>query len=162
MKELARRVKQKKVAVTELEKFDHVWAVIDTDVAIRQAFWNDVVQKARDLRVNLAHSTPCFEYWLLLHLTMTTRSNLVNGDTAKKAFRDELGHDYSTNREVTEQAFKSLIQGWPTAVKNAQTVRQYHQTGNTPSPANPSTEVDLLVCALNDSAPPHLRKIKCR
>jgi hypothetical protein len=79
VKALARRVKKKKVAVTELEKFDHVWAVIDTDVAMRQGFWNDVVQKARDLNVNLAHSTPCFEYWLLLHLRMTTRGDLIDG-----------------------------------------------------------------------------------
>jgi hypothetical protein len=48
VKALARRVRKKKVAVTELESFDHVWAVIDTDVATRQEFWNDVVQKARD------------------------------------------------------------------------------------------------------------------
>jgi len=162
VKKLARRVRQKKVAATELKSFDHVWAVIDTDVAIRLGYWNDVIQKARDLKVKLAHSTPCFEYWLLLHLKMTTRGDLINGDTAKRAFRDELGHEYSTNREITEQAFKSLIPEWPTAVRNAQKVRQHHDDANTPSPADPSTEVDRIVSALNDSAPPHLRKISCR
>jgi RloB-like protein/SWI2/SNF2 ATPase len=50
VKTLARRVKRKKVGVTELERFDHVWAVIDTDVATRAdgtrtPFWNDVIQK---------------------------------------------------------------------------------------------------------------------
>jgi hypothetical protein len=162
VKKLARRVRQKKVAATELKSFDHVWAVIDTDVAIRLGYWNDVIQKARDLKVKLAHSTPCFEYWLLLHLKMTTRGDLINGDTAKRAFRDELGHEYSTNREITEQAFKSLIPQWPTAARNAQKVRQHHDDANTPSPADPSTEVDRIVSALNDSAPPHLRKISCR
>lgn len=162
VKSLARRVKKKQLAVTELESFDHVWAVIDTDVAVREECWNDVVQKARDLKVNLAHSTPCFEYWLLLHLKMTTRSDLVDGTSAKKAFRDELGQDYSTNQAITKEVFKSLIQVWPNAVRNAQQVRQYHIDAHTPSPANPSTEVDRIVCALNDSAPPHLRKIPCR
>jgi hypothetical protein len=162
VKKLAKRVKRKEVAVTELEKFDHVWAVIDTDVADRRGFWNDVVQKARALKVNLAHSTPCFEYWLLLHLRMTTRGDLVDGDSAKSAFRRELGQDYSTNRDVTEEAFESLIPEWPTAVNNAQQVRQSHESAGTPPPANPSTEVDRIVCALNDSAPPHLRKIPCR
>jgi len=162
VKKLARRVRQKKVAATELKSFDHVWAVIDTDVAIRLRYWNDVIQKARDLKVKLAHSTPCFEYWLLLHLKMTTRGDLINGDTAKRAFRDELGHEYSTNREITEQAFKSLIPRWPTAARNAQKVRQHHDDANTPSPADPSTEIDRIVSALNDSAPPHLRKISCR
>lgn len=162
VKALARRVKKKKVAVTELEKFDHVWAVIDTDVATRQGFWNDVVQKARDLNVNLAHSTPCFEYWLLLHLRMTTRGDLIDGDTTKSAFRAELGRDYSTNRETTEEALKFLLPNWPTAVKSAQQVRLHHETGGTPSPANPSTEADRIVCALNDSLPAHLRRIPCR
>jgi len=162
VKELARRVKRKKVAVTELEKFDQVWAVIDTDVAVRKEFWNDVVQKARDLNVKLAHSTPCFEFWLLLHCKMTTRADLVDGTAAKKAFRDELKRDYSTNREITEEAFKDLMSAWPTAVKNAQTVRKHHEDGNTPSPSNPSTDVDLLVCAMNDSLAVHLRKIPCR
>lgn len=162
VKALARRVKKKKVAVTELESFDHVWAVIDTDVSVREGFWNDVVQKARDLNVKLAHSTPCFEFWLLLHLRMTTRADLVDGTAAKKAFRDELGQDYSTNRDFSEEAFKGLVSLWPTAVKNAQTVRKHHDDANTPIPGNPSTEVDRIVCAMNDSAPPHLRKIPCR
>lgn len=162
VKALARRVRRKKIAVTELERFDHVWAVIDTDVAVRRGFWNDVVQKARDLKVNLAHSTPCFEYWLLLHLTLTTRSDLVDGDAAKSIFRHEFGSDYSTNRKVTEQAFVEVLKKWPTAFKHAQTVREYHKAAGTPSPANPSTEVDLLACALNDSAPTHFRKIPCR
>lgn len=157
VKELAKRVRKKRLAVTELERFDHVWAVIDTDVAVREGFWNDVVQKARDLKVNLAHSTPCFEYWLLLHLGLTTRSDLVNGDAAKAAFKNALGAEYSTNRTITESAFASLIPLWPTAAINAQKVRQLHEEAKTPSPANPSTDVDLLACALNDSAAPHLR-----
>lgn len=162
VKALALRVRRKKIAVTELERFDHVWAVIDTDVAVRENFWNDVIQKARDLKVHLAHSTPCFEYWLLLHLTMTTRGDLVDGDAAKKAFRHEFGSDYSTNRQVTERAFTDLLPIWPIAFKNAQAVRKHHESAGTSSPANPSTEVDLLACALNDSASPHIRKIPCR
>lgn len=162
VKALARRVKRKKVAVTELESFDHVWAVIDTDVAVRQGFWNDVVQKARDLKVSLAQSTPCFEYWLLLHLAMTTRADLVDGDTAKMAFRDALGSDYSTNREITKAAFQGLMSALPAAIKNAQQVRKHHEAASSRSPANPSTDVDSLACAMNDSAPPHLRKVPCR
>lgn len=158
VKVLARRVKRKEIAVTELEKFDHVWAVIDTDVAVREGFWNDVVQKARDLNVKLAHSTPCFEYWLLLHLTKTTRGDLVNGDAAKRALRHELGIDYSTNRKVSERAFTGLVPEWPTACRHAQEVRKHYEFARALSPVNPSTEVDLLARALNDSTLPHFRK----
>ncbi len=158
VKALAQRVKRKKLAVNELESFNHIWAVFDTDVAVRNNIWNDVTQKARDLKVNVAHSSPCFEYWLLLHLKMTTRSDLIDGSSSKKIFCEELGSDYSTNCETTERVFKKLIPNWPTAVKNAEQVRQLHEEGKTPTPANPSTEIDRLVCALNDSTLPHLRK----
>ncbi|MCC5838822.1 MAG: RloB domain-containing protein [Opitutales bacterium] len=162
VKALAHRVRRKRTAVDELDRFDHVWAVIDTDVAVRQGFWNDVVQKARDLNVNLAHSTPCFEFWLLLHLQKTTRADLVDGDAAKRIFREVFGRDYSTNRSVTEVAFAELLSLWPIAVRHARQVRQHHVSANTPPPPNPSTEADLLTCALNDAAQPHIRKIPCR
>jgi hypothetical protein len=35
------------LGIKEPAKFDHVWAVIDTDVAVSQGFWNDVEQLAR-------------------------------------------------------------------------------------------------------------------
>lgn len=159
---LKNRAKKNLLAVNEVKKYDHVWAVIDTDVATRGGFWNDVNQKANAAGVKLAHSTPCFEYWLLLHLRKTTRSDLMNGDAAKRAFKGELGKDYSTNREVAEEAIASILPNWPTAVKYAQEVRQGHETAGTKIPANPSTDVDLLTCAMNDSALPHNRKIKCK
>lgn len=162
VKALERRMKRKDAAMNEVGRYDHVWAVIDTDVATRNSIWNDVVQKARDLKVNLAQSTPCFEFWLLLHVKMTTRGDLLDGDTAKKVFRFEFGSEYSTNREVTEKALASLLPKWPEAVRHARQVREHHHEANTQPPANPSTDVDKLVCALNDSAHPHMRKIPCR
>ena len=45
------------------------------------------------------------------------------------------------------------------AALHAEQVRQHHETAGTPLPANPSTEVDRLARALNDSAPEHLRKL---
>jgi len=162
VEDLKSRVKKDQIAVDEVKRYDHVWAVIDTDVATRKGFWNDVVQKAKSKGVRLAHSTPCFEYWLLLHLKKTTRADLVNGDAAKKAFENEPGQDYSTNRKVAETAIASILPNWPTAVKYAQEVRSGNEATGTPTPANPSTEVDLLACAMNDSAQPHNRKIPCR
>lgn len=149
------------LSITEPQTFDHVWAVIDTDVAVRMGYWHDVKQIAVSKKVRLAHSTPCFEYWLLLHLQDTTRGDLVDGAAAKRAVREaleELGRDYSTNEETVREAMPYFISHWPKAVKRARRVRQYHKDGGTPAPANPSTEVDTLVSALNDSAPEHARK----
>ena len=145
----------------EPKKFDHVWAVIDTDVAVRNGIWNDVRQLAAARKVKLAHSTPCFEYWLLLHLVehATTRGDLPDGASAKAAVSQELGRDYSTNEETAREAIATIVAEWPQAVKHAETVRSYHERAATPQPGNPSTEVDRLVRAMNDSAPEHRRQL---
>lgn len=155
-----RRAKNKQLGIDEPEAFDQVWAVIDTDVAVRDGFWNDVIQLAGARNVKLAHSTPCFEFWLLLHIAgYTTRADLVDGDTAKRAVKEALGREYSTNEKVAREVFPRFVPEWPKAVAHAVNVRRHHQEANTPEPANPSTEVDRLLRALNDSAPPHLRKL---
>jgi hypothetical protein len=142
------------LAADEPAKFDQVWAVIDTDVAVRMGIWSDVVGLARANEVRLAHSTPCVEYWLLLHLTCTTRADLLNGSAAKRAVRDELGKDYSTNERVARRVIPAeFLPHWTKAVEHARRVRRYHLDAATPAPANPSTEVDGLVCAMNDAAP---------
>ena len=158
IKEHACRRRKGELAVDEPEKFDHVWAVIDTDVAVRNGIWNDVKQLARARKVKLAHSSPCFEYWLLLHLQDTTRGDLVDGNAAKHAVKEALGSDYSTNEETARAAMPCFISLWTDAVQHAKRVRNHHVDAATPDPANPSTEVDLLVAALNDSAPQHTRK----
>lgn len=158
IKEHARRRRKGALALDEPEKFDHVWAVIDTDIAVRNGIWNDVKQLAVARKVKLAHSSPCFEYWLLLHLQDTTRGDLVDGGAAKHAVKVALGRDYSTNEETARAAMPCFIPLWPDAVQHAKRVRQYHHSAATPDPANPSTEVDRLVCTLNDSAPQHTRK----
>lgn len=159
VKELTRKANRGLLALDEPTKFDHVWAVIDTDVAIRQGFWPEVVQMAQVSGVKIAGSSPCFEYWLLLHIRLTTRADLVDGDAAKKALRDELGEDYSTRQDVARSALAILLPEWPKAIRHAQTVRRLHAEARTPLPANPSTDVDLLVRTMNEVALPHLRKI---
>ena len=83
-KDQVRKAKKGVLGINEPAKFDHIWAVVDTDVAVRNHIWNDVHQLATAKKVTLAHSTPCFEFWLLLHLVgFTTRADLVTGDAAK-------------------------------------------------------------------------------
>lgn len=156
----ARLAKKGLLSHTEPLRFEQVWAVVDTDVAVRQGFWNEVESLAAARKVKLAHSTPCFEFWLLLHIQgQTTRSDLVNGDAAKSAVKHALGRDYSTDENVARAVMPTFIAKWPEAVVHAERVRAYHRDANTPPPANPSTEICALVRALNDSAPVHLRKL---
>ncbi|MGJ8641146.1 MAG: RloB family protein [Opitutaceae bacterium] len=159
VKDLAKRARRSKLANDEVAKYDHVWAVIDTDVAERYEIWHEVEALAKSKKVKLAHSTPCFEFWLLLHLGYTTRADLVDGTTAKKAVEDALGHPYSTNKATAEEAMKLFLDKWPDAVRNAEKVRAHHVDARSPSPANPSTEVDIVVRALNDAAPKHKQRL---
>jgi hypothetical protein len=158
-KEQQVKARKRLLRIKEPEKFDHVWAVVDTDVAVRNNIWNDVQQLAMARKVKLARSTPCFEFWLLLHFGFTTRTDLVDGATAKSAVKHALGRDYSTNQETTKEAVASFLSKWPQAVGHAERVRRYHDNARTPIPANPSTDVDRLVRALNDSALEHRRKL---
>ena len=156
----ARRARKGQLGHTEPMRFDHVWAVIDTDVAVRNGFWNEVESLAQARKVKLAHSTPCFEFWLLLHIQgKTTRSDLVNGDAAKSAVKHALGRDYSTNEATACAVMPTFVGKWPEAVVHAEQVRAHHTAAATKSPANPSTELCALVRALNDSAPEHLRRL---
>lgn len=155
----AKRRRKGQLAVTEPQRYDHVWAVIDTDVAVREGIWKEIQRFAAAKRVKLAHSTPCFEYWLLLHLKETMRSDLINGNAAKQAVKETLGYDYSTNEQVARKVMPLFVKQWTNAVKHAKRVRQNHIAAGTTEPANPSTQVDQLVCALNDSAPDHSRKV---
>jgi hypothetical protein len=155
-----KRWKEGQAGIREPAKYDHVWAVIDTDVAVREGFWNDVKQLADSQNVQIAHSTPCFEFWLLLHVSgYTTRGDLRDGDAAKAAVKAALGEDYSTDEKTARKAIASFVGNWPQAVINAEKVRKHHLDAATKSPANPSTEVDRLARALNDSAPVHQRML---
>lgn len=52
-KEQVRKAKKGVLGINEPPKFDHVFAVVDTDVAVRMGFWNDVQQLATARKVTL-------------------------------------------------------------------------------------------------------------
>ncbi len=151
----SRRAKRGQLGAAEPATFDQVWAVIDTDVAVRTGQWAAVEVLAKKLKVKLAHSTPCFEFWLLLHLGYTTRADLLDGQSAKRAWREAAGASPDTAAEMSR-----IFPKWPEAVRHAEKVRDHHTAAGTQLPANPSTEVCALVRALDASAPAHMRRLK--
>lgn len=159
--DLKKRVKKEMLSNDEVAQYDQVWAVIDTDVAVREGFWNDVQNLARGKDVKLAHTTPCIEFWFLLHLS-DSAAPLADGSAAKSAMKAlvkaRFGTSYSTTQKEAEQSIALFFPHWPTAVARAGRIRQYQQDAHTLLPANPSTEVDQLVSALNNAAPIHLQK----
>jgi hypothetical protein len=151
------RAKKGQLALNAPSTYDQVWAVVDTDVPERLERWPEVIAYAEANNVRLAHTTPCVEYWLLLHLKQTT-GLLLNSAAARAALKAELG-EYSKSEEETKQIVATLLPQWPEAVKHARFARNHHRAAATPSPANPSTSIDLLVTGLNFAAPPYARKL---
>ena len=50
-----------------LAPFDEVWCVVDTERKNDNPSWERGENRAKNARLKLAWSNPCFEYWLLLH-----------------------------------------------------------------------------------------------
>lgn len=87
---------------------------------------------ARRLRVELAVSNPCFEYWLLLHFEACAAPLVCYGDVEKRLRRHIPGYSKSGRR------FDDYVSGVDLAVERA----RQPDAGHT---RNPSTRVGLLV-----------------
>ncbi len=144
------RRKEARKASSEVLAFDEVWCVLDSEIETKEK--ESVLKQALDLakreKINVALSRPCFEYWLLLHETYTTKS-FQDYEATKRELR-RYYPEYEKNAVPTG----SLIPKIPQAVLHARRVREEHLKSSTLSPA---TDMDQLVGALNDSARPHLQ-----
>jgi hypothetical protein len=155
-REQIRKHRKQQSSFSEPTRFDHVWAVIDADVPARENNWHQLVALARKENVRLVPSMPSFEFWLLLHFGFNTRGDLPDGASAKAAVKKITGMD-SDNHASAQQHMPSLLQHWQQAAQHAEAVRQHHLAAGSPTPANPSTEVDILARAMNAAAPAHLQ-----
>lgn len=140
----------------DVEIFDHVWVLFDTDVCSRQHQFGPALQLARNHNILIGDSTPSVEVWLLLHFR--DRPGLLsNSNAAERAVEDAWKNPYDKSAGTFRQLWHSLKPNIPAAVNRAAQVREYHREAGTKSPANPSTQLDLLVRALDASVQPELR-----
>lgn len=88
-------------ALNRLVKYDHdeddeLWLLLDTDHCIKgqhlKAFTN-ALKEAKDKKVHVALSRPCFELWLLLHHEedMTVINSLIDANETEATLRAKLG-----------------------------------------------------------------------
>lgn len=73
---------------------DEVWCVVDVD----EFDLDKAVATARRLRINLAISNPCFEFWLLLHFEACSAPLTCYGDVAKRLVKHVPGFSKSALR----------------------------------------------------------------
>ena len=158
------QLRNHQLSITKTGDFDEIWIVFDTDVLTPKKR-SEGIAFAESQGIKIAYSEPCFEFWLLLHATYTTAQMAECKDVIpflakhlgwKKYSREgKKASEVSVMMEPVVQ--KEIIQQ---AVKHAQQVRQNHIEGNTPFPANPSTDVDLLMTAINASVGPSNKFLK--
>ena len=145
--------KDDQISYMQVGDFDEIWIVFDTDIPLQHGKLHDGLQFATSKKILSAHSTPCFEYWLLLHLDRTT-APMAKCENVIPRLREKLGKPYSKNGEETKALMPTFAKILKIAEDNAVWVRKQHTTGGTEFPCNPSTEVDRLIAAIRKAGCP--------
>jgi hypothetical protein len=120
------------------EPFKYVWCVIDGDYGNK--VWN-ARAKAQAHGVELAISTKCFEYWVLLHFEENDTST-VNCDEVINSLKKKHLPKY----EKGSCDFSEIVKSARDACKRAEKLRKPGKDrGDLPEVQNPCSEVYLLV-----------------
>lgn len=151
-----KRVAKQRGANRSVKIYDHVWVLFDTDVPNRQGQLGPALKLAGNEGIHIGHSTPSVEVWLLLHFR-DRPGWLLDSAAAEHAVGNAWGKHYDKQAETFLQLWAALKPNVTKAVARGTQVREYHQEAATPFPPNPSTELDLLVRALDASVQPPLR-----
>lgn len=142
----------------QVADFDEIWIVFDTDVPLQQGKLHSGLHHAESKNVQCAHSTPCFEYWLLLHIDRTT-ATMATYENVKPKLSEALSKElkkkvrYDKDSETSKDLVRPLAEKHAAAEANSEWVRNYHKDGGTDFPCNPSTEVDRLIAAIREARP---------
>jgi RloB-like protein len=131
--------------------YDQVWVVFDRETQNhpRHKQVPTALQLAKDSGVQVALSIPSFEFWLLLHFDYTTKA--FDGCPAVKRALKRFIKDY----EKSNLPLSDLLSRVATAIKHAARCHAHWETVQ--GDRNPSTHVDKLLRALNDSARAEVR-----
>ncbi|RPI73127.1 MAG: RloB domain-containing protein [Desulfobacteraceae bacterium] len=148
---ISRRDKRKREAKNDCTvPYDSAWAVFDTERADSNPKLHDALQLARSREIKVALSNPCFEFWILLHDTLTT-AQFANCAEVIRRIKTGFNPGYEKSNPTASE-YLSKIQ---TAVPNSEFCRRHHVASG--GDGNPSTDVDLLVRELNEVTRPHFR-----
>ena len=127
----------------QAEDYAQTWCVFDRDSFPPRRF-NEALALAQRNGIQVAHSNEAFELWYLLHFHYhdTATSRALYG----QLLTERLDKPYRKN---TLDMYDQLPERQPTAIKNAQTLRESYGSDHNPEKDNPCTTVYLLVQELN-------------
>ena len=131
---------------TSSSPYDYVYCVIDRD---RHADFQKAVDqvngfKNKDTKLHLIVSTPCFEYWILLHFVYTTKAFGASGDSpCQELISSELKKYIPDYAKGDASIMTDLVNNQlGTALANAQ--KSYAEAVRN-GIDNPKTEMHMLV-----------------
>lgn len=155
---LRQKARKNELAYNELDKFDEVWVVFDTEHAERQGKLHEGVEAARANEFQIAHSTPCFEFWLALHFSPNAPP-MDFCDEAVAHLESVSGltrGSYSKSSGASKAFIQTLMAEVETAVINATNLHN-RQEGEE-FPANPSTSMHKLLRSIFEALPENMKK----
>ena len=141
-------VKHAKALINEnkTDPYSHVYCVIDRD---RHADFDKALNqvagfKNKDTKLHTIVSTPCFEYWILLHFIYTAKSFGTSGDSPCQELIDNELKQYIPNYEKgnTSILIELVKNQLDTALANAK--RSFDEALRRGT-ENPKTEMHLLI-----------------
>jgi hypothetical protein len=134
--------------------FDRVFCVFDRDTHTR---YFNALSKIDALNKKIAGSEPtfigitsdpCFELWLILHFTYTTKLYLpTQKKSASNIVYDDLCNIYPTYKKSSFGIFKNLLPKLDDAIDNAKKLKSYCTSNGAISPL---TRLDELLVYLRD------------
>jgi hypothetical protein len=143
------RAERKRVAKKSLTKaaYDVVYCVIDVEAPKAESL-SRAANKARDNKLEVILSNPCFEYWYILHFRKTS-APFSTSQEAKSALRRE----HRSYCESDTTIFDVVYPKTADAIKHSKEVlKEQHNDVEDLSDCNPSTHVHKIVEYLQNAA----------
>ena len=128
----------KKNAAREYNEYNAIWVVVDRDNYTKH---DEAFKRASDTKIHIAFSSPCFEFWFLLHFVYSTAPH-SSFESLNKVLKTHLP-DY----EKTSEIYHVLKSHQNKAIEHSKKIRTHHSnTSDLPIwKLNPYTNVGELV-----------------
>lgn len=153
-KERRRQARSKELIISQLKDFDETWIVFDTDALTAEKRDNGI-QYAKGKGIKVAHSEPCFEFWLLLHNKDHYTTTLFQKCAHIQPYLEKAygWSSYNKNKTETKKRILPLVtkENLETAIEASKRVKKHHEKAGSTFPANPSTSVDCLIDSINNA-----------
>lgn len=127
-------------------EYDEIYCVFDRD---RHQDFDEALNMAKNTMIKPIVSDPCFEFWILLHFTKTSKIFGRSGSSPCKEVQKEKAFVENMKNYTKDYDFKEIItQHLETAINNAKEINSQNEAQR----QTPYTQVVVLVERLQELA----------